>query len=115
MAQMRKVAAKPVAKAAPSTISQIAKRFGITAREVRDIATAVTAPKRIPAGTGTRTYRGGDTNKKETYTMTRYKSNEASGVKAQLKEAAAALTAGQKGTSVGHISASGKLKPRQSR
>jgi len=42
MAQMRKSAAKPAAKkAAPSTVQQIAKRFNITAREARDIATAV--------------------------------------------------------------------------
>jgi len=34
MAQMRKTAK-------PSTIQQVAKRFGITAREARDIATAV--------------------------------------------------------------------------
>ena len=34
MAQMRKTAK-------PSTVQQIAKRFGITAREARDIATAV--------------------------------------------------------------------------
>jgi hypothetical protein len=41
MAQMRKTAAaKPVAKA--SGIGAVAKRFGITAREARDIATAVT-------------------------------------------------------------------------
>ena len=41
MAQMRKVAAKqPVKKA--SAMNAIAKRFGITAREARDIATAVT-------------------------------------------------------------------------
>ena len=39
---MRKSAAKPAAKkAAPSTVQQIAKRFNITAREARDIATAV--------------------------------------------------------------------------
>jgi hypothetical protein len=37
MAQMRKTAAKK-----PSTVQQVAKRFGITAREARDIATAVT-------------------------------------------------------------------------
>jgi len=43
MAQMKKAAAKPAAKkAAPSTVQQIAKRFNITAREARDIATAVT-------------------------------------------------------------------------
>ena len=38
MAQMKKTA-KP---AKPSTIAQVAKRFNITAREARDIATAVT-------------------------------------------------------------------------
>ena len=37
MAQMKKTAAKK-----PSTVQQVAKRFGITAREARDIATAVT-------------------------------------------------------------------------
>jgi hypothetical protein len=42
MAQMKKAAAKPAAKkAAPSTVQQIAKRFGVTAREARDIAKAV--------------------------------------------------------------------------
>ena len=41
MAQMRKAAAKPVAKKA-SGIAAVAKRFNITAREARDIATAVT-------------------------------------------------------------------------
>ena len=41
MAKMKKTAAKkPPAK--PSTVQQVAKRFGITAREARDIATAVT-------------------------------------------------------------------------
>ena len=35
MAQMRKTAK-------PSTVQQVAKRFGITAREARDIATAIT-------------------------------------------------------------------------
>jgi hypothetical protein len=41
MAQMKKTAAKKIA-AKPSTVQQVAKRFGITAREARDIATAVT-------------------------------------------------------------------------
>jgi hypothetical protein len=41
MAQMKKTAAKKAA-AKPSTVQQVAKRFGITAREARDIATAVT-------------------------------------------------------------------------
>ena len=40
MAQMRKVAAKQPAKKA-SGIAAVAKRFNITAREARDIATAV--------------------------------------------------------------------------
>ena len=44
MAQMKKTAAKGTAKkmaTKPSTVQQIAKRFGVTAREARDIATAV--------------------------------------------------------------------------
>jgi hypothetical protein len=41
MAQMKKAAAKPTPKGG-SGINAIAKRFGITAREARDIATAVT-------------------------------------------------------------------------
>jgi len=47
MAQMRKTAAKKPSGTAkkmaakPSTVAQIAKRFSITAREARDIATAV--------------------------------------------------------------------------
>jgi len=40
MAQMKKTAAKPAK--GKSTIAQVAKRFNITAREARDIATAVT-------------------------------------------------------------------------
>jgi hypothetical protein len=39
MAQMKKTAK-------PSTVQQVAKRFGITAREVRDIATAVSTAAR---------------------------------------------------------------------
>ena len=45
MAQMKKTAAKKIA-AKPSTVQQVAKRFGITAREVRDIATAVSTAAR---------------------------------------------------------------------
>ena len=45
MAQMKKTAAKKAA-AKPSTVQQVAKRFGITAREVRDIATAVSTAAR---------------------------------------------------------------------
>ena len=51
MAQMKKTAAKkPAAK--PSTIQQVAKRFGITAREARDIATAVSTAARAVTGAG---------------------------------------------------------------
>jgi predicted transcriptional regulator len=116
MAQMKKAAAKPVVKkAAPSTIQQIAKRLGITAREVRDIATAIGAPKTIPGKSITRVTYAGDEGKKQVYKQPTIKSNKASGVKAQAKEALAALTTGQKGTSVGHISASGKVKSRKQR
>ena len=116
MAQMRKAAAKPVAKkAAPSTVQQIAKRLGITAREVRDIATAIGAPKTMPGKSITRVTYAGDEGKKQTYKQPTTKSNAGSGVKAQAKEALAALTTGQKGTSVGHISASGKVKSRKQR
>ena len=51
MAQMKKTAAKKAA-AKPSTIQQVAKRFGITAREVRDIATAVSTTARAVTGAG---------------------------------------------------------------
>ena len=48
MAQMKKTA-KP---AKPSTIAQVAKRFNITAREARDIATAVSTAARAVTGAG---------------------------------------------------------------
>ena len=51
MAQMKKTAAKKAA-AKPSTIQQVAKRFGITAREARDIATAVSTAARAVTGAG---------------------------------------------------------------
>ena len=44
-----KKTAKP---AKPSTIAQVAKRFNITAREVRDIATAVSTATRAVTGAG---------------------------------------------------------------
>jgi hypothetical protein len=50
MAQMKKTAAKKAA-AKPSTVQQVAKRFGITAREVRDIATAVSTAARTVTDT----------------------------------------------------------------
>ena len=64
MAQMRKTAAKQPAKGA-SGIGAVAKRFGITAREARDIATAVTTLGKAvvtPAGNyGSRTKNKGAT------------------------------------------------------
>jgi hypothetical protein len=51
MAQMKKTAAKKAA-AKPSTIAQVAKRFNITAREARDIATAVSTAARAVTGAG---------------------------------------------------------------
>lgn len=106
-----KSTASKVGKAAGKVVS----RVKTVAREVRDIPTAVGAPKRMQTGTKTVTYTEGDTGKKSKYTVPKYKGNKASGIGAQLKEAAAAITAGQKGTSVGHTSASGKTKPRRSR
>lgn len=101
----------PVYKAVNTLTSYV----GNAAREIRDIPTAIGAPKRLPTGeTKTQTYQM-ENGKKDSITQKVYKGNQASGIGAQLKEAAAALTAGQKGTSVGHISASGKVKPRRSR
>ena len=51
MAQMKKTAAKKAASK-PSTIAQVAKRFNITAREARDIATAVSTAARAVTGAG---------------------------------------------------------------
>jgi hypothetical protein len=106
---------KTTKKSSPSLASRVVKRAKIVAREVRDIPTAVGAPKRMQVGTKTLTFTQGDTGKKEKITAPKYKGNAQSGIKAQLKEAAAAITAGQKGTSVGHTSASGKKKPPRSR
>jgi len=102
-------------KNSPSIASKVVKRAKIVAREVRDIPTAVGAPKRMQVGTKTLTDVNSDTGKRTKYKAPKYKGNAQSGIKAQLKEAAAAITAGQKGTSVGHTSASGKKKPPRSR
>jgi hypothetical protein len=87
MAQMKKAAAKPVAKkAAPSTIQQIAKRFNITAREARDIATAVgTVGKAVQQNRGF------------------YGSDAVSNLKTQVKETAKAAVTGKKGTESNQI------------
>jgi hypothetical protein len=60
MAQMKKTAAKK-----PSTVQQVAKRFGITAREARDIATAVTTLGKAVVTPG-KNYGSGTKNKKAT-------------------------------------------------
>ena len=100
----------PVYKAAQTITSYV----GNAAREIRDIPTSIGAPKRMQTGTKTikHTSEDGTTNK---YKYPKYKGNQASGIGAQLKEAAAAITAGQKGTSVGHVTASGKTKKRTQR
>lgn len=64
----KKATAKPVAKKAaakPSTVQQVAKRFGITAREARDIATAVSTAARTvtDANVSGRAGGGGGTNR----------------------------------------------------
>ena len=101
----------PFFRAAKAATSYV----GNVGREIRDIPTAIGAPKRMQVGTGTKTSINGDTGKKETYTMPKYASNARSGIKAQLKEAIAAVTSGQKGSSVGHVSAVGTAKPRKTR
>jgi hypothetical protein len=100
----------PLYKAAQTVTSYV----GNAAREIRDIPTSIGAPKRMQ--TGTRTVKDEDSELgPQTYKVPTYKGNQSSGIGAQLKEAAAALTAGQKGTSVGHITASGKTKKRTQR
>lgn len=98
-----------------STVKKAATYAKTVARELRDIPTAVGAPKRMPTSKRkTQTYKGED-GKKYQITQRVMKSNAGSGIKAQLKEAAAAITSGQKGTSVGHRAASGTIKPRKGR
>ena len=100
----------PIYKAAQTVTSYV----GNAAREIRDIPTSIGAPKRMQTGTRTETDKNED-GSTSTYKIPTYKGNQASGIGAQLKEAAAALTAGQKGTSVGHTTASGKTKKRTQR
>jgi hypothetical protein len=100
----------PLYKAAQTITSYV----GNAAREIRDIPTSIGAPQRMQTGTRTETYNRED-GKVEKYQVPTYKGNQASGIGAQIKEAAAAITAGQKGTSVGHTTASGKTKKRTQR
>ena len=91
MAQMRKSVAKPAAKMAkskPSTIQQVAKRFGVTAREARDIATAVSTAAKVTARTG-----AGKT--------TWGRPSQVAEVARQVKEVGVAAVTGKKGTSAG--------------
>jgi hypothetical protein len=101
----------PVYKA----INTLTSYVGNVAREIRDIPTAIGAPKQMPTSerkTQTYTHEDGSTS---AWTERKMTSNKASGVKAQIKEAGAAITSGQKGTSVGHRAASGTIKPRTGR
>jgi hypothetical protein len=69
-------------KAKPSTVQQVAKRFGITAREARDIATAVGT-----AVTNVKTGASGN-----------FKTKDVENIKRQVKETARAAVTGKKGT-----------------
>ena len=78
-----------VTKGKPSTVQQIAKRFGVTAREARDIATAVGnvgAVVRNKANTGA----AGGTKKQLGAAVKE--------IKKQVGETAKAATTGKKGT-----------------
>jgi hypothetical protein len=102
MAQMRKSAAKkPVAKAttkaAPkggSTVQQIAKRFGVTAREARDIATAVGTVAALKFDKNAQYGR---------YTYPQAERRKAvKDLKKQVSETVRAAKTGKKGTTPGH-------------
>ena len=101
----------PIYQAAKSVTSYV----GNVAREVRDIPTAIGAPKEMPTSERKTETMQNEDGTKSSYTQRVTTSNKASGIKAQIKEAAAAITSGQKGTSVGHRAASGTIKPRVGR
>lgn len=95
MAQMKKSgAAKPAYKAGArsksgaSTAAAVAKRFGITAREARDIATALSTAAKVTARTG-----AGKT--------TWARPSQVAEVAKQVKEVGVAAVTGKKGTSAG--------------
>ena len=86
MAQMKKTAIKGTAKkmaAKPSTVQQIAKRFGVTAREARDIATAVSTLAKTSSAFGAG------------------KQYAVKNLKTQVKETVKAAKTGKKGTRSG--------------
>jgi hypothetical protein len=79
-----KPAAKPAArsKSGASTVAAVAKRFGVTAREARDIATAL--------GTAATNVKTGATKS--------FKTKDVENIKRQVKETARAAVTGKKGT-----------------
>jgi len=98
MAQMKKAAAKKPAAKKGSALNEVAKRFGITAREARDIATAVgNVAKSAKSATNLdRTgnqYLGGMALKASVKDL-----------KKQVKETGRAAKTGAKGTRAGKLS-----------
>jgi hypothetical protein len=75
-------------KAGASTVAAVAKRFGVTAREARDIATAVSTAAKVTARTG-----AGKT--------TWARPSQVAEVAKQVKEVGVAAVTGKKGTSAG--------------
>jgi hypothetical protein len=75
-------------KSGASTVAAVAKRFGITAREARDIATAVSTAAKVTARTG-----AGKT--------TWARPSQIAEVAKQVKEVGVAAATGKKGTSAG--------------
>ena len=106
MAQMKKTAK-------PSTIQQVAKRFNITAREARDIATAVSTAARTVTDSNVsgRAGGGGGTNRttrndkavggRETVGLTRGRA--AKNLAKQVGEVYTAATKGKSGTKSAQI------------
>ena len=87
-------------KSGASTVSAVAKRFGVTAREARDIATAIgTAVQsaRNPNVLGTKAKVGGPT-----------RPTAGNVVKQQIKETITAAKTGKKGTTSPKLSDTGK-------
>jgi hypothetical protein len=75
-------------KSGASALKEVTKRFGITAREARDIATAVSTAAKVTARTGT-----GKT--------TWARPSQIAEVAKQVKEVGVAAATGKKGTSAG--------------
>ena len=108
MAQMKKTAAKkPTAK--PSTVQQVAKRFGITAREVRDIATAASTVARtvtdsnISNGVGRVTKKGKGVDGGRGLSSSELKARAGRNLAKQVGEVYTAATKGRSGTQSAQI------------